>query len=865
MNRKFLALLLSLFFAMPVFAQQSQNNAGWPIPTIPVPLGPNGDFLQSQGPGMPLTWSPSSGGGTVTQINTANGVSGGPITTMGTITLSKIANNTVLGNISGGLFFPVALNQAQLTGMLNQFDTASTTQGVVAGSNGLDNTHFLRADGTWAVPPSSGTINAGLTGQLTYYASNGTTVSGDANATVNNGQLTLGQAVGPVGGSLVLYGATSGTDTIGVPAVAGAGTVFNFPANNGTNNYPLVTDGSGNSSWALLTVPGGGTGLSSLTAHNTLVGSGTAPVTLVAPSATSGIPYISNGVAADPSFGTAVVAGGGTGQTSLTIHDLLIGNGTSPVTLLAPSATVGALLLSAGAASDPAYATAASIVAGQLSLGNSPSGGSIVLHGATSGTASITVPAVAGAVTFALPANNGTNNYALTTNGTGGTFWTQVSLTAGVTGVLPIANGGTNNGTLPVTAGGVVYTDGTKLQNTGAGTSGQFLQSTGAGTPIWTSSTGTFGGNGADGAISNPVAATAPFQVDATTWSLTGANTYTLTGTPTIINCNSTFTLGDGSNASTITVATGTGASGGIGGTNAFPQAGSSGGGPGFGGGNGSSNGGGGGGSGGGGGGGFGGLGGLGGGQTDNISGGQGATYQAWINGGSGGGGGAGNSGSGAGGAGGGGGGSVVVCTAGAINCQAVSVINCLGAAGSGAAQGAGGGGSGGLVFLASQTSTTVAGTINVSGGAGGNGGSAIAGGGGGGGAGRIVFWAPIITTAGSTLTLNGGAAGTNGGSATGSSAGGNGSAQSIIGTPNLPILTWVLTKPEGGQYMEMLTKLEIASGHTKSNVVNIRQKDLAWKAGKTLDGFAYYNFGDYTGTTCLGVGDSVEAMKNAA
>lgn len=55
-----------------------------------------------------------------------------------------------------------------------------------------------------------------------------------------------------------------------------------------------------------------------------------------------------------------------------------------------------------------------------------------------------------------------------------------------LTGVVDIAHGGTNNGALAVTAGGVVATDGTKLINTGAGTTGYFLQSTGAGTPVWT-------------------------------------------------------------------------------------------------------------------------------------------------------------------------------------------------------------------------------------------------------------------------------------------------------------------------------------------------------------------------------------------
>jgi hypothetical protein len=57
-------------------------------------------------------------------------------------------------------------------------------------------------------------------------------------------------------------------------------------------------------------------------------------------------------------------------------------------------------------------------------------------------------------------------------------------------GTLPIANGGTNNGSLAVTAGGVLYTDGSKVVNVGAGTSGQVLTSAGASAPSWATPSG---------------------------------------------------------------------------------------------------------------------------------------------------------------------------------------------------------------------------------------------------------------------------------------------------------------------------------------------------------------------------------------
>jgi len=61
---------------------------------------------------------------------------------------------------------------------------------------------------------------------------------------------------------------------------------------------------------------------------------------------------------------------------------------------------------------------------------------------------------------------------------------TGLPLTTGVTGTLPIANGGTNSTATP-TAGGAIYGTGTAYAITAAGTAGQVLLSAGTSAPVW--------------------------------------------------------------------------------------------------------------------------------------------------------------------------------------------------------------------------------------------------------------------------------------------------------------------------------------------------------------------------------------------
>lgn len=106
-----------------------------------------------------------------------------------------------------------------------------------------------------------------------------------------------------------------------------------------------------------ISVAEGGTGLATLTQYDVMVGNGTGTVSLITPSTTSGVPLISQGSSANPTYGTTAVAGGGTGLTSLTQYDVLVGNGLSGLTLVAPGAA-GIPLVSTGATSNPSFTTA---------------------------------------------------------------------------------------------------------------------------------------------------------------------------------------------------------------------------------------------------------------------------------------------------------------------------------------------------------------------------------------------------------------------------------------------------------------------------------------------------------------------------
>lgn len=165
--------------------------------------GTSGQVLTSNGSGA-FTWADAAtGGGGITAINTADGLTNSGTSTINLgisdngISLGKLAvisNMTILGNNSGGTAAPVALSMAQLKAMLSinktdvglgnvqnvdQTNASNLTSGTISSDRfgnatipataiiGDGNTsHYLRGDGVWAVMPggtSGSTTLEGLT------------------------------------------------------------------------------------------------------------------------------------------------------------------------------------------------------------------------------------------------------------------------------------------------------------------------------------------------------------------------------------------------------------------------------------------------------------------------------------------------------------------------------------------------------------------------------------------------------------------------------------------------------------------------------------------------------------------------------
>lgn len=416
-----------------------------------------------------------------------NGFSG-----TGTLTLTGLTVNRtwLLPNVSGTLVpldgLSVGNQGVVIYDGSKNVSSPGTTSGYVLTSRGIGLTPTWQAatgavtsvansDGTLTISPTTGSVVASIalahantwTGAQTIDLSGAGGSTPALNLLSPSGASALstrdhlgnlvfeiteaGKAIsgrtGGTGGSFVINGSTSGSATIDAPAVAGTSTLFRVPGNNGTNGYVLAVDGFGVTSWIPNTGSGGTVTSVTGTTNRITVGTGTTtPVidisgSYVGQSSITTLGTIATGVW----NGTGLdVAHGGTGQASLTAHNVLTGNGTSGINSVAPGAT-----------------------------------GNVLKSNGTDWTSA--APATSGTVT-SVSGSGGTTGLTLT----GGPITASGTLTLG--GTLGVANGGTGNTVYNPYA--IVFADNsgaTLTTNLGLGTTGQFLTSGGAGAaPTWT-------------------------------------------------------------------------------------------------------------------------------------------------------------------------------------------------------------------------------------------------------------------------------------------------------------------------------------------------------------------------------------------
>lgn len=235
------------------------------------------------------------------------------------------------------------------TGLVTITPTIGTINGVSSLTVSSGQSIWIVSDGTnyqvWK-GFGSGTVNSGVGGQLTWYATTGSTVSGNPNANMLAGALTLGVA-NTTQGSVILDGSIGGALTITTQATAGtptwtAGTSSGTPAV--TASAPLaINTTTGNIACATCATSTLNT--AALTAANdtnvtlTLGGSPTNAL-LNAASVTAGW------------TGQLAVGRGGTGQSSLTSNAFLTGNSTSGINQVA----ITGLVKGNGGSAPTAYA-----------------------------------------------------------------------------------------------------------------------------------------------------------------------------------------------------------------------------------------------------------------------------------------------------------------------------------------------------------------------------------------------------------------------------------------------------------------------------------------------------------------------------
>jgi hypothetical protein len=356
-----------------------------------------------------------STGGTTPTISFVNpGTAGNVLTSSGSIWISSAPTGG--GGTPGGGFTTVQFNN----------------------SGAFGGTANLTFNGTTL---NAASINVS-TGNLTFTTTGQKIVGDFTNATISN---RTNFVTGTANSSTGIYALPSGTSTAASWQAANNSDPTNASkiliATNGSTDVQVVSGVNGTGTYLPLTFFNGGAG-------RFVIGTsgewGIGPTATVS-YGTAGQPFISSGASAAPVYGTLTPVGGGTGLATIPSGNVLLGNGTSAVSVVAPG-TAGNVLTSTGSVWVSTAASGGGTPGGSdtqfqyNNLGSFAGAANLTTDGAnvTIGSANTLRFAnltstryvgfranaiVAANVTWTLPVSDGSSNQFLKTDGTGTLSW----------------------------------------------------------------------------------------------------------------------------------------------------------------------------------------------------------------------------------------------------------------------------------------------------------------------------------------------------------------------------------------------------------------------------------------------------------